>query len=84
MFNSDDTVKIELVISKISDEQSKPFQTSLKHFQSLLDEDKLEEVIQKNVLPIYHALETLHKEKKIDSQEFKQRTSSLANIVQPV
>ena len=41
-------------------------------------------VILKNVLSIYHALETLHKEKKIDSQEFKQRTESLINIVQLV
>lgn len=66
------------------DEYSKSFQTSLKDFQMLLDEDKLEKVILKNVLSIYYALETLHKEKKIDRQEFKQRTESLINIVQLV
>ena len=82
MVNSDSTDDVELVFPKISDEHSKSFQTSLKDFQVLLDEDKLEEVILKNVLSIYHALETLHKEKKIDSQELKQRTESLVNIVQ--
>ena len=82
MVNSDSTDDVELVYFKNLDEHSKSFQTNLKDFQVLLDEDKLEEVILKNVLSIYHALETLHKEKKIDSQEFKQRTESLINIVQ--
>lgn len=77
----DSTDDVGLVISRIMDKHSKAFQTSLKDFQVLLNEDKLEQVILKNVLSIYHALETLHKEKKIDSQEFKKRTESLVNIV---
>ncbi|WP_186671290.1 hypothetical protein [Sporosarcina sp. BP05] len=84
MVNLDSIDDVGLVISKIMDKQSKSFQTSLKDFQVLLDEGKLEMVIVKNVLSIYNALETLHKEKKIDNQEFKQRTESLINIVQLV
>lgn len=79
--NLDSTDEVGLVVSKIMDKQSKSFQTSLKDFQILLVSGKLEETILENVLSIYHALETLHKEKKIDSQEFKQRTESLVNIV---
>lgn len=82
MVESDYSDGVELVIPKIMVEQSKSFQTDLKDLQALLKEGKLEEVILKNVLSIYHVLEILHKENKIDSQEFKQRTESLFNIVQ--
>lgn len=82
MVNLDSTDDVGLAISKIMDEQSKSFQTNLKDFQVLLDEDKLEEVILNNVLAIFQALVTLHKEQKIDSQEFKQRIESLINIIQ--
>jgi len=46
MTNLDSTLDIELVISKISSDQSKSFQTTLKDFQTLLNEDKLEEILE--------------------------------------
>ncbi|AMQ07281.1 hypothetical protein ABIC55_001143 [Sporosarcina psychrophila] len=81
MTNLDSTLDIELVISKISSDQSRSFQTTLKDFQTLLNEDKLEDSILKNVSSIYYVLEKLHKEKKIHRREFNQRTKSLINIV---
>lgn len=84
MTNSNSTNDVELVISKLSEEPSKSFQTNLMDFQALLDEDKLEDAILKKVSSIYYVLETLHKEKKIASHEFNQRTESLVKIVQLV
>ncbi len=84
MDNSNSLNDVQLVISEIVNQQSKSFQMNLKDFLSLLGEEQLEVVVIKNVLSIYHSLETLHKENKINTQEFNQRITSLVNIVQLV
>ena len=81
MSNSDYPDDVEQIISKIIDEQLKSFHTNSSEFQVLLEEQKIDEVFLKSILPIYKALKALRMKNKIDAEEFNMRIDSLMNIL---
>ena len=81
MSNSDYPDDVAEIISNIIDEQLKSFHTNSSEFQILLEEQKIDEVFLKSILPIYKALKALRIENKIDTEEFNVRIDSLMNIL---
>lgn len=81
MSNSDHPDDVAQIISNIIDEQLKAFQTNSSEFQLLLEEQKIDEVFLKSILPIYKALKALRIDNKIDAEEFNTRLDSLMNIL---
>ena len=81
MSSSDYPDDIAQIISKIIDEQLKSFHTNSSEFQVLLEEQKIDEVFLKSILPIYKALKTLRIDNKIDAEAFNMRIDSLMNIL---
>lgn len=72
--------EVELIIAQIVEEQAKPFEKSLQHFQSLPNNKKVEEVYIKTILPVYQVLEILYKENKINTEQYHQRLTSLLRL----
>ena len=81
MSNSDHPDDVAKIISKIIDEQLKSFHTNSSEFQVLLEEQKIDEVFLKSILPIYKALKALRIENIINTEEFNLRVDSLMNIL---
>ena len=81
MSNSDYPDEVAQIISNIIDEQLKSIQTNSSEVQLLLEEQKIDEVFLKSILPIYKALKALRIDNKIDAEEFNTRLDSLMNIL---
>ena len=73
---------VKVLISSITHEQSKPFQTSIMELLASAKENKLEEAILKQLVPIYELLEILNKENKINKQQYNQRRIALQKLSQ--
>lgn len=81
MSNTDHHDEVAELISNILNEQLKMLHTNSSEFQVLLDEQKIDEVFLKSILPIYKVLKTLRTENKINAAEFNLRIDSLINIL---
>lgn len=81
MCNSDPTIDVSKIISKMMDEQVKSTDTNSSVFQLLLEEQNTEEILMTSILPIYEVLKHLRKEGKISTEEFNERIDSLEYIL---
>lgn len=81
MSSTDPPDEIAEIISKIINEQNKSLHTNSSEFKILLEEQKIDEIYLKSILPIYKALKALRIENKIDTEEFNIRIDSLSNIL---
>lgn len=82
MCNSDAKHEISKIISNIMDEQLKSFDTNSSEFKTLLEENKMEEIVTTSILPIHEVLKSLRNENRINIEEFNERVDFLMNILQ--
>ena len=73
---------VNVLISSITHEQSNPFQTSITELLASANENKLEEALLKQLVPMYELLEILNKENKINKQQYNQRRIALLKLSQ--
>lgn len=64
------------------DEQLKSFDTNSSNFKTLLEENKMEEIVTTSILPIHEVLKSLRNENSINSEELNERIDSLMKILQ--
>ena len=82
MSNSGPNHEVTKIISKIMDEQLKSFDTNSSNFKTLLEENKMEEIVTTSILPIHEVLKSLRNENSINSEELNERIDSLMKILQ--